>query len=195
MKRCTLKLVGLTPYSTSRKTDNIPMLDRESHEDYERRIWRNKCTVNKDGVVCIPAMGYKQSIDTTAYKLGMKVAGRRGATYKGFFLSGFFCEADTPIHINGKWLKPDDAECVTIWANADGVRGSGKRVLRMFPSFATWEAEPTFIITDDIITPEVFETHSRSAGVVAGLGRFRPEKGGFNGRFRVTDVKWEDFRL
>ena len=195
MKRCQVKIVGITPYSSSRKTDDLPMLDREGHDDYDRRVWRQKCTVNKQGIVCVPAMAYKQSIDTAAYKLGMKVVGRRGATYKGFFLSGFFCEADTPIHINGKMLKPEDAECCPISAHANGERGSGKRVPRMFPQFPVWEAEPTFIITDDIITAEVFETHARAAGVVAGVGRFRPERGGYNGRFRVTDVVWEDFRL
>jgi hypothetical protein len=195
MKRCQISIVGVSPYSSSRKTDDVPMLDRESYDDYEHRVWRRKCTVNKDGIVCVPAMAFKQAIDTCAYKLGIKVTGRRGATYKGFFTSGFFCEADAPLHLNGKVLKPDDAECVTISANSDGIRGSGKRVPRSFPVWSQWETEATFIITDDIISPEIFEQHARSAGVVVGVGRFRPEKGGFNGRFRVVDVKWEDFRI
>jgi len=195
MQRATAKIEGLAPYSASRKTDDIPMKDRESHDDYERRIWRDKVTVNGDGVVCIPAMAWKQALDTCAFKLGVKVPGRRGSTYKSFFTSGFFCEADAPIRVNGKWLKKDDAECVTISANADGVRGSGKRVPRSFPSFAKWETEVVFVITDDIIASDIFEQHLKSAGIIVGVGRFRAEKGGTNGRFRVVGVTWEDFRL
>jgi hypothetical protein len=32
------------------------------------------------------------------------------------------------------------------------------------------------------------------AGMFIGLGRFRPEKGGNNGRFRLSDLKWQDNR-
>lgn len=194
MKRCTVSVVGLAPYSASRKFEE-PMLDRESHEDFERRTWREKCTVNGDGVVCVPAMGWKQGLDTTAYKLGMKVPNRRGATYKNFFLSGFLCESDAPLHRNGHALRPADAECVPIWANSDGVRGSGKRVLRLFPSFPQWETEISFMITDDIITEDVFEQHAKACGIICGVGRFRAEKGGLNGRFRVVKIVWEAIKL
>ena len=74
-------------YSQSAKHD-VPFLDRESHDDYDARTWREKCTVNREGVVCIPAMALKQSLDTCAYKLGIKVPARRGATFKTFFASG-----------------------------------------------------------------------------------------------------------
>jgi len=195
MKKCTVHIVGLSPYSQSRKTDHVPMKDRESHDDYDKRVWRDKCTTTADGVVAIPAMGFKQALDSVAYKLGEKVPNRRGATYKNFFASGVLCEADAPIHANGKMLKPGDAHPVTISANADGVRGSGKRVPRTFPSFSTWEAEPQFIITDDIISQSVFEQHIKSCGMIVGVGRFRPEKGGLNGRFRVTKIEWEDIVL
>lgn len=195
MKRCKVYIIGLSPYSQSRKTDDVPMLDRETHDDYDRRIWRNKCTVNAEGIVCIPAMAFKQSIDTTAYKLGVKVPNRRGATFKGFFQSGFLCEGDTPLHRNGKLYTPADAVAVTISANSDGVRGSGKRVPRTFPVYNKWEAEPSFIITDDIITEDIFEQHLKAAGILVSIGRFRAEKGGTNGRFRVEKIVWEDFRL
>jgi hypothetical protein len=170
------------------------MLDRESHDDYDIRTWRSKCTVNKDGVVSIPAMALKQCVDTAAYKLGEKVPGRRGATYKSFFASGFFCDGDVPIS-NGKPLTPKDADCKLISANPDGVRGSGKRVPRRFPEFAKWEGVAEFTIIDDVITQAVFEQHCKAAGLVCGIGRFRPEKGGTNGRFRCTKFEWKDLSL
>jgi hypothetical protein len=195
MRHCRVWLENVpgSPYSQSAKHDT-PMLDRESHEDYDKRTWRDKCTVNKDGQVCIPAMALKQAIDTAAYKLGEKLKGRRGATFKGFFASGFFCDSDVPIS-NGRPLKPEDGECKLISANADGVRGSGKRVPRRFPEFEKWQGVAQFTIIDDVITEPIFEQHVRAAGMVVGIGRFRPENGGMNGRFRITKFEWAPIQL
>ena len=182
-----------SPYSQSAK-HQTPFLDRESHDDFDIRTWRKKCTINKDGQVSIPAMAFKQAIDNAAYKLGEKIPGRKGAGYKAFFASGFFCDADVPIS-NGKPIKPEDAVCVLISANADGKRGSGSRVPRRFPSFPKWSGVAEFTILDDVITQDVFERHVKAAGMVTGIGRFRPEKGGTNGRFRPTKFEWKDFTL
>lgn len=195
MRMCKAYLESIpgSPYSQSAQHDT-PMLDRESHDDYDARTWRDKCTVNASGQICIPSMALKQTLDTAAYKLGEKVPNRKGATYKNFFASGFFCNGDVPI-ANGKALKKDDAVMKMINANADGIRGSGKRVKRRFPEFPVWTGVAEFTIADDIITPEVFERHLKSAGVIVGIGRFRPEKGGTYGRFRVTKIEWHDVKL
>jgi hypothetical protein len=180
-------------YSQSAK-HQTPFLDRESHDDYDVRTWREKCTTNQQGIVCVPAMAFKQSIDTCAFKLGVKVPARRGATFKSFFASGFFCDHDVPI-ANGKPLTKDDADCKLISANADGKRGSGTRVPRRFPEFPVWNGEAEFTIVDDVITPDIFEQHVKSAGIIVGIGRFRPENGGTNGRFRVKKFEWQDMSL
>jgi hypothetical protein len=195
MRNCKVYLEGLpgSPYSQSAQ-HGTDMLDRETHDDYDLRTWRDKCTVNETGQVCIPAMGLKQCIDTAAFKLGMKVPNRRGATYKNFFASGFFCEGDVPI-ANGKALTKADALMVIINANADGRRGSGTRVKRRFPNFSKWAGVAEFTITDDIITKEIFEDHVKSAGMIVGIGRFRPENGGTNGRFRAAKFEWRELNL
>jgi hypothetical protein len=195
MRICKVYLENLpgSPYSQS-AMHGTEMLDRETHDDYDVRTWREKCTINISGQVCIPSMGLKQCIDTAAYKLGVKVPNRRGATYKNFFASGFFCNADVPI-ANGKALNKADAAMVIIPANADGRRGSGTRVKRRFPEFAKWAGEAEFTITDDIITREIFEDHVKAAGMIVGIGRFRPENGGKNGRFRATKFEWQDIKL
>lgn len=196
MRQCKVYLAGIpgSPYSQSAMHDT-PMLDRETHEDFDIRTWREKCTTNGNGEVCIPAMGLKQAIDSAAYKLGVKVPNRRGATFKNFFTSGYFCDNDAPL-VNGKgfWTK-DEAELIIINAHADGRRGSGTRVKRRFPQFPTWSATAEFTITDDIITREIFEHHVKAAGMIVGIGRFRPENGGKNGRFRVEEFEWRDMQI
>lgn len=193
MRICKVHLENIpgSPYSQSAQHDE-PKLDRESHDDYDIRTWRSKCTVNAEGQVCVPAMALKQCLDLAAQKLGEKVPGRRGATYKNFFTSGAICNADMSI-ANGKALTPKDASMVVINANADGVRGSGKRVKRRFPEFDKWHGVAEFTILDDIITPEVFEHHIKAAGMIVGIGRYRAANGGTNGRFRVAKIEWQDF--
>ena len=182
-----------SPYSSSAMHDT-PFLDRESHEDWDKRTWREHCTINRDGQVCIPAMAFKLNLDSAAFKLGMKVPNRRGAMYKGFFTSGIICDHDVPI-ANGSALTKDSADCRLISAHANGRRGSGSRVPRRFPEFPVWHGIAEFTILDDIITAEVFEQHVKAGGIIVGVGRFRPENGGTNGRFRATKFEWEHFEL
>jgi hypothetical protein len=47
------------------------------------------------------------------------------------------------------------------------------------------------MIMDDTITKEVFEEVFYAAGSGIGIGRFRPEKGGTNGRFRAVKFDWQ----
>lgn len=185
-----LESIPGSPYSQSVQHD-VEMLDRESHDDYDARTWREHCTTNAKGQVCIPSMGLKQAVDLAAFKLGLKVPGRRGATFKSFFASGFFCNEDVPI-ANGKALTKGDAAMVPISANSNGMRGSGKRVKRRFPQFDKWHGVAEFTITDDVITPDIFEQHVKAAGMIVGIGRFRPANGGTNGRFRVAKFEWAE---
>ncbi|HSR77587.1 MAG TPA: hypothetical protein VLN57_13460 [Xanthobacteraceae bacterium] len=195
MRLCKVHLESIpgSPYSQSAQ-HGTDKLDREIPDDYDMRTWREHCTTNTAGQVCIPSMAFKQCIDTAAYKLGVKVPNRRGATYKSFFASGFFCNEDVPI-ANGKALTKKDAGMVAINANANGQRGSGTRVKRRFPEFPKWSGIAEFTIVDDIITQDVFELHVKSAGMIVGIGRYRPENGGKNGRFRATKFEWDDLKL
>jgi hypothetical protein len=49
-------------------------------------------------------------------------------------------------------------------------------------------------ILDPIITEDVFREMVEIAGMFIGIGRFRPEKGGTNGRFRIKSLVWTDNR-
>lgn len=195
MKICRAHLENVpgSPYSQSALHEE-PKRDREGWDDYDERTWRSKCTTNEKGVVCIPAMALKQCIDLAAQKIGEKVPGRRGATYKSFFTSGVICNADVQLS-NGEPLKAADAAMVKINANSDGRRGSGKRVKRRFPVFDKWHGVAEFTVIDDIVTRAVFEHHLKTGGMIVGIGRYRPENGGSNGRFRVTKFEWTDLSV
>lgn len=181
---CTLKSVS--PYSQSRSySHEVEKLPKEAHDAYEERTWRNKCHTTKDGSVFIPPMSFKMGLDTAARMLGRRIPGKGQSTYSKFFKSGVLVMEGPVLP-----MKSDDVDYDRIFANADGVRGSGKRVWRIFPRIDDWKADVTYHVIADEITPEVFEDHLTQAGQFVGIGRFRPENGGFYGRYEVAKVKW-----
>jgi len=80
-----------------------------------------------------------------------------------------------------------------LQCNADGVRGSGKRVPRRFPVFPVgWTAAGALTVMDHIIEPELLQRYLTDAGMFIGLGRFRPANGGNKGRFKITRFEVEE---
>jgi hypothetical protein len=186
MRQVTVHIVGITPYSQSRMHDT-PKLDKERPDEYEARTWREKSTFDASGMIEIPAMAFKQALPIASKRLGDQIPGKGKATYTKFFEGDVICEANAPLGVH-----KDEVESVTINANSDGVRGSGKRVKRIFPVIpAPWRTSARFSIFDDTITQEVFERVFAAAGMSVGVGRFRPEKGGLNGRFKAERFDWE----
>lgn len=178
-------ITGISAYSQS-KAHDTPFMEKESHEDFDKRTWRNKAHLDKDGTILIPGMSIKWSVAEAARRLQIKIAGKRGQTYSKLMLSGLLVTGNlrTGIHI-------DDAMEDIIYANADGVRGSGKRVFRRFPTIAAgWTADLELQVIDDELPKDVVERCLVEAGNLIGIGRFRPEKGGFLGRFTVGKVTW-----
>ena len=184
MKTCIAKLRSSSAYSQSRAHET-PKLNKEGPDDHEQRTWREKCHATADGHIFIPGMAFKMALDATATLLGHKIPGRRNATYTKHFLSGVLVSDDVRLGI-----KKDQLQGERLYVNADGVRGSGKRVWRTFPVVPSWEAEVTFVVADDTVIPEVFEEHLRESGKFVGIGRFRPQSGGTKGRYEVVSTKW-----
>ena len=188
MRICTVTLESVVPYSQSKKVDDevFPFLNKEKHDEYDKRLWREKSTYDAAGIVCIPAMALKMSVDEAIKRLNIGIEGRGKSTYTKFFVAGQICESDPSLGIH-----KDDLEYIDIWANADGVRGSGKRVRRRFPIIQKWKTEARFAILDDVIPAAVFEKALTESGRLVGIGRFRPEKGGFLGRFMTSHFRWQ----
>lgn len=183
MRICTMKFEGVAPYSPSR-SHCAEKLPRETANDYEDRTWRQKAHV-ENGMAYVPPMGFKIGLDRAAKMLGRQIPGKGKATYTKFFESGVI--VTKPVII-----APEDAmACERVFANADGVRGSGKRVWRNFPRFDHWSGEVEYTILAEDITQDIFEEAARYAGIAVGVGRFRPERGGYFGRFNATGFQWK----
>lgn len=185
MRQVFVTLRSLSSYSQSRFHEE-PKKERETADAWDDRTWRHKCTTDREGIVCIPAMALKMCLTPACQRLALQVPGRGKTTYTKFFESDVICLANVPLGIHR-----DEVEGERWYVNADGVRGSGKRVMRTFPVIHEWQAEAHFLITDDLITNAVFEKVLRYAGSSVGIGRFRPEKGGINGRFEPIGFRWQ----
>ena len=187
MRTVTCSIRGLTPYSQSGffQTEKG---EKETHEDFEKRAWREKMHVTEDGMVFIPPMAFKQALSDAARFLSIKIPNRGKTTYTKHFESGVLCIDPVVLNVDAKGIEGE-----WIHANADGKRGSGKRVKRCFPLIPPgWEADVNFYVNDDTITDDVFERVLLEAGNLIGVGRFRPINGGFYGRFVLENIEWHD---
>lgn len=181
----TVTIRGLGKYSQSR-AHHADKLSGESHEDYDKRTWREHLHI-ADGLVVIPETALMQCLQSGVKYSGEKKKG--AATWTKHFEGGVAIvdPATTGISI-------EDVTYEDIYSNADGVRGSGTRVWRRFPILAPWTASFVALILDPEITQDVFTRMLETAGKFRGIGRWRPEKGGQNGRFVIESLKWEDNR-
>lgn len=184
---CTIE--GLGALSQSRQ-HHEPKLEGESLDDYDARTWLSKLNVDrKSGHVVIPAHGMHQALIAAAKYSGETIKGQGKKTWTAKFTTGIALLEDLDTG-----LLPSEAQEIVISANADGVRGSGRRVPRRFPIFYEWSATFEVMILDPIITEKQFRHMLELAGMFIGVGRFRPEKGGTNGRWRVSKIDWQDNR-
>ena len=186
MKTATVTIEGISPYQQGRY-HQAEKLEKESHDDYEKRTWREKAHVDKDGFIFIPPMAFKKTVETAAKFLSIPIPGRSKALYTKHFLSGILVSEGMTLNV-----KKDDVPGMWVLGNARGQRGaSGARVSKCFPTIQKdWGGKVIFYILDEIITQEVFEKVVTEAGNFIGLGVFRPENGGYHGRFIVKEIEW-----
>ena len=186
IKVATCKLESVSAYSQSRYHDT-PRKEQESHEQYRDRTWKEHSHFDERGQIYIPPMALKNALSLAAKRLGMKVPGRGAKTYSTFFTSGILCMEPIPLGI-----KKDDVEGEKLFLPADGKAGSGSRVVKIYPLIKQWAGTAVVHILDGTITEKVFEKHLDETGKYIGLGRFRPERNGYYGRFKVVSVTYEE---
>lgn len=186
MRIAVAQLRSIAPYSQSRYHDE-PKLDKERPDDYEMRTWQERLSTTEDGHVFIPPMAFKKSLETAARFLGMQIKGRGKATYTKHFKAGVLVTDGLVLPI-----KKEEVPGEVYFVPSDGRAGGGKRVKRKFPVIREWSGDVMFYVLDETITPDVFEPHLREAGNFIGIGRFRPENGGFYGRFAVDAISWQE---
>jgi hypothetical protein len=185
MKTAIIELTSAAPMTQSRKHD-APKLERELADAYEQRTWREKAHVDSEGRITIPAFAIKCALVAAAKYSGDQIPGKGKSTWTKKLQSGVIFPEDALTN-----RTRDDVKPTTINANADGVRGSGKRVTRTFPTIHEWKAQISAIVVDEIITRDVLERYLTMAGQFIGVGQYRPENGGVNGRFSVKVISFE----
>lgn len=183
---------GTAPYSQSHKHDE-PKLEGEQPDAYDLRTWRSKMNteiINGKPTMVIPAFALQLAMISAAQYSKKKIEGQRNATWTAKFQRGISIMGAAPLNID-----PADVNCITLSVNADGKRGGGTRVTRRFPQIpAGWKASFEVMIIDPIITQGIFAEMLELAGLFIGIGQYRPESGGSNGRFIVESLKWSDNR-
>ncbi len=166
MYRAIVSIKGMAPLSQSKMHD-AEKHDGESHSDYDARTWREKCNYDSEGIVFVPAMAFKQAMDIAAKRLAIPDPDNKRANLTKYFVSDVICENNLSIGVH-----KDKMPCIRINANADGVRGSGKRVLRTLPQIQEWAGETSFLVMEEKIKPEIFERVITNAGRSVGVGQF-----------------------
>ncbi len=178
-------LESLAPYSQSR-FHNTPKIEKESSDAYDKRTWQGHLHTNEEGHIVIPPTAFMRCVQDGAKYLSMPVPGKGKATYTKNFNSGVLVLEPLVLPIKAR-----DCEFEDLFLNADGLRGSGKRVMRRMPVIHKWSGTVSFHVTDDTITEDVFLYTLEQSGQFRGIGRFRPQNGGFYGRFKVSKLVWE----
>lgn len=192
MKQATVYLKSTSPYSQSRYISQLafPKKPQELSEDYEERTWRERCNADANGNIYIPAMAFSNNIKQAAKYLSISIPGKGQAKYTKHFESGVLVTEHLTLPV-----KKDEVDGEWLFVPSDGIRGSGKRVLKCFPLIREWEGEVTYHIYDDIITDDVFARVITAAGQLIGVGRFRPANLGTYGRFSVEDMDFQDIEF
>jgi hypothetical protein len=189
------KIKGASPLLFGRQIDqeDFPKKAKETHDAYEKRTWRERCHHTSDGKLYVPAFALKRMLENTAKYKGDKIKGQGQKTWTAKFRAGLQVENDM-ILTGGA---PAFEEVPGMWKSvpSDGKSGGAKRVKRCFPIVQDWSGEVRILLLDPFIQRDVVEDYLRAAGVVNGLGTWRPQNGGNYGRFSVESVEWSELEF
>ena len=174
---------GISPMSQSRPIQS-EREDGESHDAFERRTWQERMHVDGAGELFIPPMAVKNCLSDVAKFLSESVPGKGKATFTKHFQAGILVLE--PIKLG---IKADTIQAEKLFVPSDGKPGGGSRVWKYFPLIPQgWTGAAEICLLDPILIgkPEKVRDYLTYAGKFIGLGRFRPRRNGFYGRFVVT---------
>jgi hypothetical protein len=185
MKKALCHLVSMSPYSQSKYISEKKSRD-ETHADFEKRAWPERCHWNESGNLYIPPMSFKNCLSEAAKYKSIQIPGKGKSTYTKHFEAGVLVVDPLELPITRENLQHE-----WLHVPSDGRRGGTTRVEKCFPLIPSWEGKVEFLVLDEIITQDVFTEHLQDAGSFIGMGRFRPRNNGFYGRFKVESVSWK----
>ena len=156
---------------------------KEDWSQFYSRVWKQQAHVGPDGeLIVIPAFSIHQALIGGAKKGRLKPVAAKKAVevLHARLTTGIMIPDDAQTD-----LKLSEAVPQTFNCHSNGKRGAGTRVDRTFPVWMSWSAWFDVWLLDETLTKEDIDEACRWAGVANGLGRYRPENGGSNGRFIV----------
>jgi hypothetical protein len=180
-----LRSVPGSPISFSKALQS-PRGTGEGHDDYDTRVWRERMHTNEGGEVFIPPMAFKLCLEDCARFLSESVPGKGKATFTKHFEAGVMCMEPGMLGVNA-----EDVAVERLYVPSDGKKGGSTRVWRNFPRIDNWETEVTYYVFDPMLITkeEKIKEYLVHAGKFIGLGRFRPRRGGWYGRFTVESFE------
>jgi hypothetical protein len=182
MKIFEAELRSLTPYSQGRH-HNTPKVPRELDPDYEARTVLAKLHTSMNEIF-IPPMCFKLCLESTAGYSGERVPGKGQETYTKHYRRGVICSE--PVMLG---IKPDDVRVVDLFLPSQPGKPKSPRVWKKFPVIDRWAGVLEIIAIDDLFTAEVVHRHLQLGGLITGIGVWRPENSGMQGKFEVTSFK------
>jgi hypothetical protein len=128
----------------------------------------------------INPMAVKKALDATAKKQLGTVPGRGKSKWGGYFRSGIMVTEAVDLGV-----KPEKIPAERMFV---ALPGQGRH-WKNFPKLSKWASKLSIEVVDGIITPEILEKCLNKTGSLNGLGLFRPQNGGYWGRFAVKNIK------
>lgn len=177
---CDLKSVTPVTFNKKLRSEKEP---NETHDDLEKRVWRERCDCNRKNELILRSDRFKKSIVLAAQWLNMQIPGEGKATYTKHFRGGVIVMNNIELGI-----KRDECEHELVYTGPR--KKDGKRWIH-FPIVEKWEGELQVNVLDEKITEEVFKKVIDYAGMTVGIGSWRPENGGENGRYECRDIAFE----
>lgn len=174
-------LVGTAPISFSAPVHSAKA-GTESADEHEERTWKERLHVDEKGVVFIPPMALKNCLSDIAKYLSERITGKGQATFTAKYEAGV-----SVIERMDLGVKAKEVEGEWLFVPSDGKRGGGRRVWKKFPLIKDWRTHAIVYVHDEIIVPKQLEEYLKQAGLFIGMGRFRPRRNGFYGRFQVEN--------
>ncbi len=181
MKQYDATLASVTCMAQGRHHD-LPKLEREQAEAYDKRTYLGRLHVAANQVY-IPPMAFKLCLENTAQYLGMQVVGKGKATYTKHFRQGILC--NEPVLLG---ITPEQTRLERVFTSLQPQRKDGPRGWRHFPVIDEWQGVLRVLIVDEVITRDILEQHLKVAGMITGIGVWRPAKGGLWGKFKLVEL-------
>ena len=143
---------------------------RDPEQEFKDAIYHTK-----SGEYGIPAMAFKRAVLSAAHKdIGIEKTLLR----KSFFILCNDAEMILPMECDEPEMRED---CVRV--------GMGSSDLRYRPEFKKWSVAITAGFDAEMLKPEDIVNIVNRAGFGVGIGEWRPEKSGDNGRFEIDTNK------